>query len=334
MVIIYQILNKVNKKSYIGQTIRQFSERYKAENFEKYTHNNILKQAIKKYGKENFCFYILEDNISTMADLNKKEIYYIKKFNSITPNGYNIKTGGNNGTKTYYLKKYTGEIIHIENLQKFCKENNFKYKALTALVQGRTICSNGYGLIETDLKYITKPKLYKLIDPNGNIHKFYNVTEFCKKHKLKRSSIFGLLQNKNSKNSRNSNHGWTACDSKTIRKDQHEFIFKHRNGFIYKGTSQIKFIKEHNLTKKQLYTLLKNKTHLDWEIIKYTKPIKKTYTRSPTKYKKYKIKNIKTNEIIIINNLPLFCKEQSLKYMALYNMITRRSKKSQGYTLP
>lgn len=48
--------------------------------------------AMNKYGKENFTCEILEDNV-LIDDLNKKEIYYIEKYNSFI-NGYNSTKGG------------------------------------------------------------------------------------------------------------------------------------------------------------------------------------------------------------------------------------------------
>lgn len=39
---------------------------------------------------------IIENNTLTQDDLNRLEINYIKQYNSIVPNGYNIQKGGNN----------------------------------------------------------------------------------------------------------------------------------------------------------------------------------------------------------------------------------------------
>jgi group I intron endonuclease len=51
-----------------------------------------LYNSIRKYGKENF-----ECNLLEQCDINiidQKEIDFIKKYNSIVPNGYNIQSGG------------------------------------------------------------------------------------------------------------------------------------------------------------------------------------------------------------------------------------------------
>lgn len=85
--IIYIITNKVNSKVYIGQTRKSLSERMR-HHFSKYETCVKLKKAIELYGKENFLFNVLE--LVPYQDLNRRESYYIDKYNSIE-NGYNIK---------------------------------------------------------------------------------------------------------------------------------------------------------------------------------------------------------------------------------------------------
>ena len=51
--------------------------------------------AFKKYGITNFEFSIIEENVSTVEELGKKERYYIKLYKShISQHGYNITWGG------------------------------------------------------------------------------------------------------------------------------------------------------------------------------------------------------------------------------------------------
>lgn len=89
---IYKIENLINSKMYIGQSIniekRWLRHRYSTDNF-------AIHRAIRKYGITNFSFSIIEECLE--EDLDKKEIYWIEKFNSIIPNGYNMIDGGSNG---------------------------------------------------------------------------------------------------------------------------------------------------------------------------------------------------------------------------------------------
>ena len=83
---IYKIVNKVNNKIYIGQT-----------HFDKpsYLGSGILiKAAIEKYGIENFDKEYI-DEATNQKDLDLKEIYWIKEYQSQNPDiGYNIADGG------------------------------------------------------------------------------------------------------------------------------------------------------------------------------------------------------------------------------------------------
>lgn len=111
---IYKIENKINGHCYIGQSIhiryrwKQHIRRIFKESYEEY--NYPLYQAFRKYGLNNFDFSILE--LCNKKDLNTKEIFYIKKFNSYT-NGYNQTIGGDNGT---YVKLTEDQIFEIYDL--------------------------------------------------------------------------------------------------------------------------------------------------------------------------------------------------------------------------
>lgn len=85
--IIYKTTNLINGKIYIGK------DKY---NNDKYLGSGkILKQAIAKYGRENFIKEVIEkcENENTWLE---REIYWISYFNS-TKEGYNIALGGTGG---------------------------------------------------------------------------------------------------------------------------------------------------------------------------------------------------------------------------------------------
>lgn len=94
--VIYKIENKINGKIYIGQTTRNFKKRYKSNLF-KNTHNEHLKRSILKYGENSFNITERFDVAYSQEELNKKEEYYIEKYNCCDIKyGYNKKSGGNN----------------------------------------------------------------------------------------------------------------------------------------------------------------------------------------------------------------------------------------------
>ena len=86
---IYKIINKINNKVYIGQSIRPIEQRFQrhindAINNTLDTH---LARAIRKYGKDNFSIELI-DTATTQDELNSKEQYWIRFYNSIC-DGYN-----------------------------------------------------------------------------------------------------------------------------------------------------------------------------------------------------------------------------------------------------
>lgn len=101
MGIIYCFTNLINNKKYIGQSIRDDNSRYN-NHISSYKHDNSQEysspfhRALRKYGLENFKYEILIENINDVDVLNNLEIFYIKKYNSLIPNGYNVEPGGKN----------------------------------------------------------------------------------------------------------------------------------------------------------------------------------------------------------------------------------------------
>lgn len=99
---IYKITNIQNNKVYIGQTIRPVQERIN-RHFNDALNNIIdthLARAIRKWGKDNFIYEII-DTAETQEELNIKEQKYIRLFQATNDKyGYNEtdainKCGGN-----------------------------------------------------------------------------------------------------------------------------------------------------------------------------------------------------------------------------------------------
>lgn len=122
---IYKITNLINGKNYIGQSIH-IEQRW-LEHCRNST-KSLISQAIKKYGKENFSFQILEE--CNQNDLNKKESFYIQQYNSISPNGYNIVLEFESQNQIFlnYSPKILLDILNdIENTSLSFKEIANKY---------------------------------------------------------------------------------------------------------------------------------------------------------------------------------------------------------------
>lgn len=88
---IYQIINKINGKRYIGQSVHPDKRLWEHKNCSIGSKDNYpIHNAIAKYGIENFDFQIIE----WTEDFDNREAYYINKYNTLCPNGYNVINGG------------------------------------------------------------------------------------------------------------------------------------------------------------------------------------------------------------------------------------------------
>jgi group I intron endonuclease len=122
---IYKITNKISKKCYIGITKEDTPEKRWNAHIHTLKNNKgcpALKDAIKSYGVENFKFEVLI--ICFDEDLYTFESEYIKKYNSMVPNGYNILPGGQCGGG-FKGKKHKKESIDkmVEGVKKFREAN-------------------------------------------------------------------------------------------------------------------------------------------------------------------------------------------------------------------
>ena len=118
--IIYKTTNLVNGKFYVGKD---------AKNKKSYLGSGIvLKQAIEKYGKENFKKEVLEV-CKTLDELSEKEKYWIGKLKAIEF-GYNLTKGGTGGDtwsssgKTIHPLK--GRIAHNKGITQLAWNKGLK----------------------------------------------------------------------------------------------------------------------------------------------------------------------------------------------------------------
>ena len=94
---IYKIENLITGKIYIGQS-KHIEMRWQEHC--RPSADSIIACAIRKYGKKNFSFEVLEE--CNLEELNSREEYYIKLYNSVVPNGYNVEEKVD-GHRNYFL---------------------------------------------------------------------------------------------------------------------------------------------------------------------------------------------------------------------------------------
>ena len=136
------ITNKKNNRSYIGQSI-DIEKRIKVHFWAAYkenlpSYNYHIYQAIRKYGKENFEWKILETlETYDRQKLDELEQFYIKKYDTFK-HGYNMNEGGNtanqniaSGERNGKAKLTEKDVIAIReayNRHEFKKEVYQLYK--------------------------------------------------------------------------------------------------------------------------------------------------------------------------------------------------------------
>jgi len=101
--IIYKTTNLINGKIYVGKDTKN--------NPDYFGSGNLLKRALKKYGRASFRKQIVEE--CTNDSIDKREIYWIKKLDATNPDiGYNRASGGNGGnTYKHFSTKKRNALI-------------------------------------------------------------------------------------------------------------------------------------------------------------------------------------------------------------------------------
>lgn len=130
--IVYKLINTLNSDFYIGKTVQNLNIRLK-RHFSKSSNCVKLKNAIQKYGKENFSAVIL-GTYSNIKELNEAEIRFIS---DLKPN-YNLTLGGDGGS-TRLGQKHSADTkekmskAHIgEKNPNFSKTTSDKQKSVAA----------------------------------------------------------------------------------------------------------------------------------------------------------------------------------------------------------
>ncbi len=115
--LIYKITNKINGKIYIGQTTQSIAERWwqHRRRSPSQTHRSAIHNAIQLHGESSFTIEIIATGAS-IEELNRLEVEFIARYNSLAPNGYNFLKGGLNKechpeTKALIAAKLRGRPI-------------------------------------------------------------------------------------------------------------------------------------------------------------------------------------------------------------------------------
>lgn len=211
---IYKIENKINGKVYIGQSVDVY-RRLKKHIWEiKNNNNNVLYKAFKKYGIENFTYELIEE--CDVEELDEKEIFYIRKYNSYigaeNSNGYNLNTGGgvnrgwnpteenrnnfrnaNLGGKSHFARKTICDGIVFDCAKDCAKYFNIPYASIKDWLSGKNKMPLEW--YQKGLRYIDKEMCDYDYQKPKNIKVIYNdkiydsIRQFCVSENIDRNII-------------------------------------------------------------------------------------------------------------------------------------------------
>lgn len=114
--VVYKITNKINGRSYVGITRHDAIFRIRNHFSVKRSGAPLLKKAMLKHGIKNFEWSVI-DIASSIDELCKKEVLWIKKLKTMAPRGYNILPGGYTNGKA--IEKLKRRIVRVDTGEEF-----------------------------------------------------------------------------------------------------------------------------------------------------------------------------------------------------------------------
>ena len=160
---IYKYENLINHMVYIGQAI-DLEKRHKKHltNIYDEQHQEDIYKAFREFGINNFSYEILEQfEDFDLEKINNLECYYINKFNSLKPNGYNMVPGGTNGAGLAKGKAVEWYDIYGKYIKTFDSAHQAEYYTK---INYSSICA----CCREDIQH-TKGYQWKYVDSNKNI---------------------------------------------------------------------------------------------------------------------------------------------------------------------
>lgn len=176
---LYLISSKITGKQYVGITIRNIEERWKAHKSECNDDRiqSPLKNEMRKFGHENFIIEVIA-KVTNSKQLKKLEKEEITSRNTIFPHGLNANIGGTLGARDTETFEFEGT----------------EYRSLTDLARDRGIEPgtlrrrlNQYGMSLEEAVYFEKDLSFEWNGKN-----YINIISFCKEMNLSYQRFISL----------------------------------------------------------------------------------------------------------------------------------------------
>lgn len=227
--IVYKITNNLDGKIYVGQTTRSIEIRWNEHKRDAPRRKTHFYRALQKYGPDNFLLEILCD-CQNQEELDKKEIMFVKKLKSLSPNGYNHAAGNGTGHVSEETKQkmsvahkgkpkseehrgairqsLLGKTHSLERKRKNSESHKGKHlsnetkRKISKTVTGKKHSKETKRKISNSHKgkkassktkeklSLAKSKTYFLVSPEGEKITVSNLFQFCKSLNLNHSSMY------------------------------------------------------------------------------------------------------------------------------------------------
>lgn len=162
---VYVITNKLNGKKYVGFTKsprKRFSEHAKPSN------DTAIGRAIRKYGKNNFTFRIVE-SYETVQEASNREIELIAELGTFGSSGYNMTEGGEGCSGHFHTDEWKRE--HTQRLLKRVEEGTHPFAGENGSRLQRDLVDSGeHPFLEGEMQRRTQLRL--LSEGKHNFQKF------------------------------------------------------------------------------------------------------------------------------------------------------------------
>lgn len=204
--IIYKATNKINGKSYIGQTIKSLERRKQQHYCNAFTLQLELQfyKALRKHGRDNFDWTIL-CNCSSLEEMNNMETVYIESYNTLLE-GYNMTEGGYSSLPTEETKQKISQSLQGRVLLETTKQRmSITRKKKSQETGYRPPSFEGKNHTKQHKEYMselfkgsnsTLSKKYIITTPEGVEIIIDGIRNFAKKHGLTHQLLISVAKGK------------------------------------------------------------------------------------------------------------------------------------------
>lgn len=278
--IVYLIRHRMSGKGYVGQSRRTFKDRYGLTTWWNKISNPYLRHAIAKYGPSEFEIIILEHSVMDKAELNEAEDKWAKRYDTYSPNGYNLMACGQEPTevissehrfktahkhsKTFRIKEAATGVIHeYRNLAKFCRERGLARSHMWYVLREKGRVYHGFCSVDTTendikarffLSWNPDMKLPMSVWKDDTEYVVHDIAGFAKTHRLKKDLVIKLLKGRSP-----SYRGFHLTrEAPVVRQRLRKFEWVELidgNGQIVHIESLYRFCKERGLNEPPVYEL-------------------------------------------------------------------------------